>query len=135
MSFYTATIIICWLILASVSILVSENNRMTKTGKRLLYATYALIAVSALAEWCGVQLNGNPDFPEWTLRTIKCVDYVLTPMAGGVFAFQMNLNNRRQDALNLVLGFNVVFQVIAAFGGWMTTVDAGGYYSLRSHTP
>ena len=109
--------------------LVSENNRISKTTKRFLYATYAVIAAAAFAEWLGVQLDGNPNFPDWTLRTIKCVDYVLTPMAGGVFAFQMNLDNRIQKALNTVLGINVVFQVVAAFGGWMTIVDATGHYS------
>lgn len=109
--------------------LVSENSRMTQTNKRFLYATYALIAAAAFAEWLGVQLDGNPAFPEWTLRTVKCVDYVLTPMAGGVFAFQMNLDNRLQKVLNAVLAVNVAFQIVAAFGGWMTVVDASGHYS------
>ena len=128
-SYYTSIIILCWLTLGAMGVLIYKNNRITRDSKQLLYLTYLLIGVSALAEWCGVQLDGRADLPEWMLRTVKCADYILTPMAGGALVMQMRLNNRWQKAMMWVLGANAVFQVVSAIGGWMILIDEGHHYS------
>ena len=128
-SYYTSITVICWLTLLALGVLIYRNNRISRDSKRLLHLTYALIAVSLLAEWCGVQLDGRADLPDWILRTVKCADYILTPLAGGALVMQMRLNNRWQKIMMWVLGLNAALQVISAFTGGMITIDAQNHYS------
>ena len=128
-SYYTSITVICWLTLLALGVLIYRNNRISRGSKRLLHLTYALIAVSLLAEWCGVQLDGRTDLPDWILRTVKCADYILTPLAGGALVMQMRLNNRWQKIMMWVLGLNAALQVISAFTGGMITIDAQNHYS------
>ena len=128
-SYYTSIIVICWLTLGALGVLIYKNNRISHDSKRLLYLTYILIAVSALAEWCGVQLDGRNDLPGWMLKAVKCADYIFTPMAGGALVMQMNLKNQWQKAMLWILGINAVFQVISAFFGWMIRIDGQNHYA------
>ena len=126
--YYTSIIIICWLSLAALSVLVYKNSHISDASKRLLWLAYALIAVSALAEWCGVYMDGRENAPHWLLRLVKCADYVFTPMAGGALVAQMNIHNRWEKVILVILGINVVFQLIALAGGWMIIIDAQNHY-------
>ena len=128
MSYYTSVIILTWIGLAVLCILVMENNRIARDDKRLLYLTYALIAFSALAEWCGVLLDGRADVPVWLIRVVKCLDYILTPMAGGALVIQIHLNNRWQKAIYGTLLVNTVFQIVSAPFGWMLMIDEQNHY-------
>lgn len=128
MSFYTSVIILVWMGLAALCILVMENSRIAADDKRLMYLTYALIAFSALAEWCGVQLDGRKDLPVWLLRTVKCIDYILTPMAGGAIVIQIHLNNRWQKAIFGTLALNTAFQVVCVPFNWMLVIDEQNRY-------
>ncbi|MBR1559032.1 MAG: GGDEF domain-containing protein [Clostridia bacterium] len=128
-SYYTSIIFLSLLALGVLSILIQENDRLSKTDKRLLELTYALIAVSALAEWTGVQLNGRTDIPKWALICAKTVDFTLTPLAGGALVIQIRLKNRWRNALLGILAFNVVFQVVSLFTGWMIVVDDAHRYT------
>ena len=128
-SYYTSIIIMCWLTLAALGVLISRNNRIPAESKKLLYLTYLLIAASALAEWCGIQLDGRADLPVWMLRFAKCADYILTPMAGGALVLQMRLNNRWQKAMLWILGANVLLQLVSVFFGWMIVIDEQNRYS------
>ncbi len=129
LSYYTSIIVLSWLALGVLSILIRENNRLSKADKRLLYLTYALIAVSALAEWCGVKLDGRMDVPGWLLLAVKTLDYILTPMAGGALVIQMRLKNRWRNAMLGILAFNALFQLICLFTGWMLVVDEAHRYA------
>ena len=128
-SYYSSVLLMCWMALGILCTLVRENARIARDDKKLLYLTYALIAVSALAEWCGLQLNGRADVPVFLLKTVKCADYILTPMAGGALVAQMRINNRWQKAMIAILIANTVFQIISAFTGWMIIVDETNTYS------
>lgn len=127
-SYYTSILILCGLSLLAMCVLVHENDRIPLYDKRLLYVTYVLIATSALAEWCGVLLDGRPDIPGWLLKTAKCVDYILTPMAGGALSMQMQMRSRWQKAVNAVLIANAVLQVASIPFGWMVEIDAQNHY-------
>ena len=126
--YYTANIALVLMALSALSILIRENHRISRQDKRLLYLTYALIAASALAEWCGVQLNGRTDLPQWMLLTAKCADYTLTPMAGGALVAQMRLRNRWMGVLMGILAANTLFQLIGAAFGWVVALDGQGHY-------
>ena len=129
MNYYTSIIFLSLMALLVLCILVHENGRIKKETKRLFYLTYLLIAVSALAEWTGLQLNGIESLPKWPLQVAKCADYILTPMAGGALIQQMNLRNRWGKVLSVILAGNALFQVISCFGGWMVRIDDSNHYS------
>lgn len=128
-SYYTVLITLCWMALGVLCILVHENSWIPKKDKHRFYLTYGIIALSALAEWLGVQFSGNKDIPVWLLLAVKCCDYILTPMAGGAIVAQMKLRNHWYKALMIVLVCNVVFQIIGCFNGWMVVVDDQHRYS------
>lgn len=126
--YYSMTLVICWIALGTVCILVHENGRISKADKRLLWLTYVLIGLSALAEWMGLYFNGRENLPRWVLTAVKCVDYILSPMAGATLVLQMRIRNRLRDVLVAVLGVNVIFQLMAALLGGMITIDDTGHY-------
>ncbi|MBP3884681.1 MAG: GGDEF domain-containing protein [Olsenella sp.] len=127
-AYYTAITVLCLMSLCTLSVLVWENNRMESADKRLLYLTYALIALSTLAEWLGGWCDGRADLPAWALPAAKCVDYIVKPMAGGALVAQMRLRNRWRGALMGILAANVVVQVVALLKGWMVVANAGSHY-------
>ena len=115
--------------LGVLCILLWENSWIPKEDKRHFYLTYGIIALAALAEWTGIQLNGKESIPKWVLAGVKCADYVLTPLAGGALAAQMKLRNRWHTALIAVLAANTLFQIVACFNRWMIVIDDQNHYS------
>ena len=127
--YYKAIVILSWLSLGILCILVYENNRIKKENKIAYYLTYALIAAAALAELIGIQLSGDPKVPALMLRIVKCLDYILTPMAGVALVWQMRIRNRWKTILNATIAANAVFQIISVFTGWMTSINEDNVYS------
>ena len=129
MTYYTAIIIIVWLALIVLSILVTENNRISKQTKIIMYLTYLVTAVAALAEWLGVQFNGNDNIPIWLLKLVKFFDYIFTPIAGGAIVLQIRTKTIWKKIIFGILGLNVLFQIVSAFTGWMIVIDENHVYS------
>ena len=128
-SYYTVLILLCWMALEVLCVLVHENSWIGKKDKNLYYLTYGIVALSALAEWLGVQFSGNEAIPAWLLSLVKCFDYIFTPMAGGAVVAQMKLRNRLFNVLMFALVGNALFQIIACFNGWMVVIDEQHHYS------
>ena len=132
-NYYTAICIMIWLMLLVLCILIRENGRIAEKKKRLFYLTYLLIALAALAEWVGLQLNGREDLPKAALQVVKCADYILTPTATGALVMQMHRNSRKSWLLTGVLAgllaVNAVFQIISAFFGLTVVIDSHHVYS------
>ena len=129
LDYYTVLILMVFVFLIAQSILVYENNRIRKENKKHIYLSYLLIGLSALAEMVGLKLNGNPGIPAWSLVMVKTADYICTPLAGGAVIAQLRIKNVWSNILYGVLGFNIVFQTISAFTGWMLTIDETNHYS------
>ena len=128
MTFYTAIIIVVWLALIVLSILVHENNRISNHTKAVMYLTYAVTAVAALAEWLGVQFNGNAKIPVDLLKTVKLFDYILTPIAGGAIVLQLRTKTIWKKIIFVILGINLLFQIVSVFTGLMLVVDENHIY-------
>ena len=128
MTFYTAIIIVVWLALIVLSILVHENNRISNHTKAVMYLTYAVTAVAALAEWLGVQFNGNANIPVDLLKTVKLFDYILTPIAGGAIVLQLRTKTIWKKIIFGILGVNLIFQIVSVFTGLMLVVDENHVY-------
>lgn len=128
-TYYTIIMVLCLMSLGALTVLVWENNRMPHRDKQLLYLTYALIALTTLVEWIGGWCDGNPDLPLWVLPVVKCVDYIVKPMAGGAMVAQMHLRNRWVTAIMAILIVNTIVQAVASLNGWMVVVDSQGHYS------
>lgn len=124
MGYYTPLIIAVWVALLVLCILVFENNRLSKIEKNVLYFTYIMVAVAALAEWLGVQFRGNMSIPPWVLKMIKFFDYIFTPACGGIVILQFRRNGIIQKIIFGALATNLLFQTICVFTDWMVVVDA-----------
>ena len=127
-SYYTSLALLSWISLGTLCLLVHENARIPHGDKQLFYLTYALIAVSLLAEFCGMMLNGREGFSGKALLLVKTLDYIVTPMAGGAMIFQMKLRNRWNMFIIGLLAFNTLFQLFCTMGGWMVRVDENNRY-------
>lgn len=127
-AYYTVIMLLCLMALGVLCVLVWENNRMSATDKELLYLAYFLIALSTFVEWWGGRLDGRTDVPIWAMSVVKCVDFILKPMAGGALVAQMRVRNRWLTALEWILIFNTVLQIVAAINGWMVVVDRAGHF-------
>ena len=128
MTYYTSVIIIVWLALCVLAVLVYENARIPQREKIVMYLTYIIVALAALSEWLGVQINGNPNIPHWCLKFVKFWDYVLTPLAGGAIVFSFRSRTTWKKILMFVLLINTIFQVVASFTGWMDTINEMNQY-------
>ena len=129
MTYYLAITICVLVSLVTLSTLVYENDRLGKSDKAIFYLSYILIGAAALSEWAGTRLSGNLGINSIFLRIVKCCDYILTPMIGGVFTLQMRFRNTITKALFGVLAFNTIFQIISFFTGWMTDISPDNQYS------
>ena len=132
MRYYTAIIILSWIALFVLGISVYENYRLSGKDKILYYLTFILIAVAALAEWLGEHFSGDTSIPTWLLRIIKCADYTLTPMIGGALVARFQSKSIRSWLIQGILLFNVIFQIISCFNGWMIVIDDNNYYKHGS---
>ena len=128
LKYYTAISVIVWLALLILCTLVYENDRISTRNKKIFYLTYVLIFLASLAEWVGVYISGITGIPTVCLRIVKCIDYILTPIAGAALVGQMRLRNVWTKILNVVILFNTLIQLVSFFTGWMTIVDEKHYY-------
>ena len=128
LKYYTAISVIVWLALLILCTLVYENDRISTRNKKIFYLTYVLIFIASLAEWVGVYISGITGIPTVCLRIVKCIDYILTPIAGAALVGQMRLRNVWTKILNVVILFNTLIQLVSFFTGWMTKVDEKHYY-------
>ncbi len=92
--YYSAIFFLCFMALGVLGLLVHENGRLKSRDRKLLYFTFVLIGLSAMAEYSGVFLEGREDFPSFVLAFIKIADHILAPMAVGTMVLQMRLKNR-----------------------------------------
>ena len=128
LKYYTAISVIVWLALLILCTLVYENDRISTRKRKMFYLTYVLIFIASLAEWVGVYISGITCIPAVWLRIVKCIDYILTPIAGAALVGQMRLRNVWTKILNVVILFNTLIQLVSFFTGWMTKVDEKHYY-------
>ena len=129
MSYYTSILLLSWLMLVVLCILVYENNRLSGKDKLILYLTYFMVILPSFAEWLGFHISGDTSLPGWVLKTVKCADFVLTPVAGGAIISQLKSKSIWQKLIWTVISVNAVFQVIAATNNWMIIVDEQNCFS------
>ena len=132
MDYYYYVLILTWASLIVFSVLVFENDRMSVKEKRFHWLTYAVVAFAALAEGLGVAFSGNPNIPTWCIRLVKCLDYMLTPIAGGALVAQLHNKTVVRKIISGVLVANLLFQFVAVFTNWMTVIDDQHVYSHGS---
>ena len=129
MKYYTPLIVLVWLSLAVLTILTVENDRFSKKKRNTLYLTFSIVAVAALFEWLGVQISGNTKLSPWILRIVKFFDYILTPIAGGTIILQFGKKNIWKKIMFILLGINILFQIICLFTGWMIVINDDNTYT------
>ena len=129
LNYYYIIIGITLVTLGLLCILVYENDRIKPKEKRIFYLTYLIVAVAAISECLGIMLNGRPNVPKWVMRAVKCLDYIFTPIAGVALVSQLKSKSVFRKIMQIIIATNILFQFISVFTGWMTVIDAQGYYS------
>lgn len=129
MNYYTSIIIIILLALTVLSVLVSENNRMSRKKKEIFIATNILIALAAIVEYAGVHIGGNENISKAVLAVVKAADYTFTPMTAGALIMLMQEQNKKNHTLLSVFIGNAVIQAISATQGWMVVIDDQNHYT------
>lgn len=127
MDFYTSIIVLVWAALTVLTILVAENDRLSKHQKIVLFVTFGVTALASLAEWLSVKCSANPDAPLWLIRLFKFFDYSLTPICGGIIAMQFRRNGVIQKILYVILALNFVFQIVGLFTDIMIVFEGHQY--------
>ena len=125
---YTAICFVCTLALCVQALLVCENDRFDSKTKNIFYGTYILIALSGISEWGGVFLNRAPESTRIIHIISKFTDYVVSPMVAICFARQVKKSSRSYRLVNLLIVFNIIFQIISLFTGWAFYLDAKNVY-------
>lgn len=115
MNYYTSVIVIILLALGVLSVLISENNRISRSKKQHFLITNLLIALAAIAECAGVHISGNPSVPAWLLASVKAVDYTLTPLTGCALITLMQKPNTKNSVIPWLFVGNTVFQALSPF--------------------
>lgn len=129
MTYYTSIIIITLLALAVLSILILENDRITREKKKIFLTTNLFVALAAIAECAGIHIGGNPAIPKGVLAAVKAVDYTFTPMTAGALIVLMQEPNKKNPFLRGLFIGNAVLQVVSAFQGWMVVIDSQNHYT------
>ena len=129
MDYYSAVTVVTLLALGILSILISENDRISREKIRLFIAANVLIGLAAVAEYLGVYISGKADLPKCLLAAVKAVDYTLTPMTGGALIVLMQKPRTRNRLLPCLFIGNAVMQAISAFQGWMVVIDDQNHYT------
>ena len=127
-AYYSSTTFLIWMALGVLCLLVHENARIHARDKGLLYLTYVLIAVSALAEYVGIWINGREQISRAALLTVKALDYILTPLSGVAIVLQLKPTKKWKWFLGGVVAVNTVLQLLNPLTGWMVVVDEGTVY-------
>lgn len=135
MNYYTSVIVIILLALGVLSVLISENNRISRSKKQHFLITNLLIALAAIAECAGVHISGNPSVPAWLLASVKAVDYTLTPLTGCALITLMQKPNTKNSVIPWLFVGNTVFQALSPFFGWMIVIDNQNHYVHGSLYP
>ena len=127
--YYSSIILLSISAVLVLCILVKENARIRKEDKAAFYVAYLFVIVSALSEWAGVKMVGNENIPKLFLQIVKCADYILTPIAGAALVGPMKQYTIWNKILKGILVVNIIFQILAAFFGWMTVIDEHNHYT------
>ena len=129
MNYYTSVIVIILLALGVLSVLISENNRISRHKKQHFLTTNLLIALAAIAECAGVHISGKAYIPWGVLAAVKAIDYTLTPMIGGALITLMQKSNVKNRLIHGLFAANAILQAVSAFQGWMVVIDDRNYYT------
>ena len=127
--YYTANI---WFTVFAMFIMlfaVSINPAMDERRRRVTRLLFAVIIVSALCEWSGNLLDNAPAQWIWLHKLVKMIELSCAPYIGIICGHSLSLNSTRQEKITgLILGSNVILEVISAFTGWVWYVDAQNQY-------
>lgn len=128
LQYYTVIVAISSMALIAMSLLVHENSRFERQTKQKFYLTYLVVEAAMLAEWAGLILNHAPANLILLHKIVKCMDYVLTPLAGVcVAALVSGIDWVRLGMEGLVV-FNIVFQGCSTMKGWTFYIDQDNVY-------
>lgn len=125
---YTGVLIIECLALGVLCALVCYNRQLSKVEKIRFCLTYVVLVLTATVEWLAIYLNGRDENLRPLHIIAKCLDYILTPAVAVFFVRQVAQLKRIEPFFLILLGLNVILQIVSCFTHWTFYIDEAGYY-------
>ena len=126
--YHTALVIIITFSLSVMSILVYENDRLSRTVKMRFWEIYIVIILACWAEWMSIALNGAPVQTKILHILVKSADYILSPSVAVFFVRQIYPGSRTEKAMWIVMAVNAILSLSSGLTGGLFYVDADNYY-------
>lgn len=127
MYLYSSIVVLSCLSMLCLTSFVNANVLINQEQKKRFYISYILIIISILSEWGAVVMNG---LPIWTLfihKSLKLIDYLVTPVAGIYFVRQISKKKIDKFAISLMT-INFIFQILSFYRGWSFYIDEANVY-------
>ena len=127
MSLYTGILLVTLALLLVTLVSIYSNRAISLSMKNSCVALCAMIALAALGEWCGVMLDGADPATIPLHTAAKVVEFCAAPVIG-VATAQCYSRVRKPLGMGLLVLAHTVFQVAAAFHGWVFYIDGNNIY-------
>jgi len=108
-------------------LLVCNNILLERRNKRCFTTIILLVIVCTIAERCSVAFDGNTSVPLVVHKILKAIEFSLTPVIHvlmGVNLGHLDIGRR----LAVLLGMNVLFEIVSAFQGQIFLFDDTNTY-------
>ena len=125
---YTSVLIVECLALAILGVMVWHNQQLSRNEKLRFTLTYIVLSLSAIFEWLAIYLNGSDASLRWLHIAAKCLDYTLTPAVAFFFVRQVAQLKRIEPFFLVLLGLNMILQIVSCFTKWTFYIDDSGVY-------
>lgn len=129
--YYSAIIALAVFSLVIMSVIVFNNNVLTRTEKRGFIATFLLVATVAAAEWLGVLCDDAANQFRILHIIAKVVEFSIAPMipvicAGSISSF------RRAKYMMIPIMVNCALEIFSGIFGFIFSVDSADVYHRES---
>lgn len=125
---YNSLIIVVLIGCISMLISIRHNSAVDALTQRSFSMIYLLVMVAAVCEWLGVALNYASDGWRFLHAAVKTIEYCITPLLPVLWANAVLHNERHVKWISILMGLHIVFEVTAAFFGWVFYLDADNVY-------
>lgn len=132
-AYYTMTIVLCLLSMLIMMLVVWSGDAISSLVRHRFVILFGVVALAAVAEWGGVQLQGTGSSTVLVHGLIKATELSCTPMLGplaaGILGSGTSASKVRMGAVCLALAANAVLEFLSVPFGLVFVVDAQSAYS------
>lgn len=127
MSIYTVTFLITMFVILITAVDVKTNRLIFKDNQYEIYTVCIVIFIASLCEYIGKRINGAAPELIWLHRIVKIIEFCASPSIG-IAAANAYGSMKKKKLMVGILAVHSVFEIIAAFYGWVFYIDGENLY-------